>query len=220
MSSSNLILSRVKRHQIEMMQTRGFVIPQAELELLDKSDMEVWILTNGYLKLDCTYVKENNPNLRAGVFYRSKGNSYVQLESVLNILLAIQDGLQEAVVILDANLSPTAKQALNRMSTCKVQVWPHLDLCTNPTKHLYTPLHTVLSRDEENKLVRALVKVEGAVPTSEERQLAKQKMPKMLHKDIISRWYGFSVGSIVRLTCDFSILRGAETTAIKYRVVV
>ncbi len=45
-------------------------------------------------------------------------------------------------------------------------------------------------------------------------------MAKMNYNDIMSKWYAFPMGSIVELNCNYSILRGAERCAVKYRVVV
>lgn len=213
-------MSTVKRHQIEMMMDRGFIIPPHDLELLTLSDMDVWKKTKGYTNLDEVYTMPGEREIKSGVFYRQKGNSYVQVDAILNVIQAIQEGLQEAVIIVNANLSPTAKLSLNRMVSCKVQMWLESDLYVNPTKHIFTPKHVLLKGNRENEIYRAIIRIEGDVPTAEEKQLARSKMSKMHHKDIMSKWYAFPVGAVVELHCDYSILRGAERTSLKYRVVV
>lgn len=69
MDGSDLSISK---HQIEMMMDRGYAIPDAEMELLDLSDIEVWVKMLGYTRLDCVYHKTSNPDFTTGVYYRLK----------------------------------------------------------------------------------------------------------------------------------------------------
>lgn len=211
-------MSDVKKHQIEMIADRGYQIPDHEKEMLLMNDMDVCIATLAYTQMDYTYTKEGDAGSEIGVFYRKKGNIYVQVDAIQDLLEEIDAGLKYMVVILDGRLSPTARDSLDRMLTCKVQVWMEDELYANPTKHVMTPKHVLLSSESEDLLLRALVKIPGAI-TPEERTLGKSKLSKMSASDIIRKWYNYPMGSIVQVICDYSILLGAERSAIKYRVV-
>lgn len=89
----------------------------------------------------------------------------------------------------------------------------------NPTMHVNTPEHVLLTKDEDNELVKALVPCAGDVHTAMERQAAKTKLPKMPTYDIIRKWYGFPSGGIVMLSCNYAVLQGAERSSLKYRVI-
>lgn len=218
MTHLKTILSEVKRHQIQMMDDRGYLIPDHERKMLKMEPYDLYVATLAYTKLDYTYSKEDDPSSKMGVFYRTKGNIYVQVEAIQDLLEKMHAGLKSMLLILNGKLSPTARAYLDRMITCKMQVWMESDLYVNPTKHCMTPKHRLLTREEEDRVIRGLVKTSNPI-TSEERTLGKSKLSKLPYSDIIRKWYGFPQGSIIAVLCDYLMLCGAEQFAPKYRVV-
>lgn len=218
-SSLQLTLSRVKKTQIRMMMDRGYVIPQKELELLQMNDEAVWKSLEGYANIDSEYVKLEDENYVAGVYYRFKTNTYVDFDSIGTILRRMNTGIKEVILILDAQLSPRSKTTLQQMTACKSQIWMSKELVVNPTLHVHTPSVTLLSEVEENEIVKGLVKCKGNIPTKVERSLGRAKLPKMQSTDIITKWYRYPVGSIVQLDCNYAVCKGVQKSLINYRVV-
>lgn len=172
--------------------------------------------------MDCTYSKAPPERDTVAVFYKFKteGTTYIQNRMIADILERIQKGLKNAVIIMNANLSPTAKQNVSVMTNCQCQTWLTTDLLVNPTTHVQTPRHRRLSQEEEEELIKNIIEIEGSVPTLRNAKQAKAKMAKMHSSRIISKWYLFPVGSIIELKCNYAICGGAESTALRYRVVI
>lgn len=220
MNSANLVMSQVKKNQIRMVLDRGYVISEEEEKMLDMEPIDLYVATTGYSKMDRIYKKKDDPDSELGVFYRFKDNIYVPIEYIQDVIDAIHQGLKSVILILNGNLSPPAKDNLDKMLTCKVQLWMQSDLYANPTENIYTPKHQVLSKEEEDALIRATIEIKGDTITHAERTRAKNMLPQMHHSDIIRKWYAFSHGSIIKCICDYSVLHAAEKCTAKYRVVM
>jgi DNA-directed RNA polymerase I, II, and III subunit RPABC1 len=65
----------------------------------------------------------------------------------------------------------------------KIELFPVVDLQYNPTKHVLVPKHVPLSRRE----------------AMEFRQKYESKIPTLLKTDVISRFYGFERGMIIKI---------------------
>lgn len=219
-SPLQLTLSRVKKNQIQMLMDRGYIIPKKELDLLTLTDFEVWKRLDGYATIDAEYKMSGIEEHVIGVYYRFKNNTYVDFDSIGDILRRMNTGIKEVMLILDAKLSPRSKSVLQQMTACKSQIWMSNELVFNPTAHVFTPKFTLLSGSAEHEVVRGLVECKGNIPTQRELTEARTKLPKMHATDVIAKWYRYPVGGIVELDCDYSVCKGVERTLINYRVVI
>ena len=53
------------------------------------------------------------------------------------------DKLTSAILIVDDKLSPIARSGMDKIVSCKLQVWKESELVINPTLSIYTPLHVM-----------------------------------------------------------------------------
>lgn len=116
-------------------------------------------------------------------------------------------GVAEALLIVDAPLSSTGDNELSGLTQTKWQVFFDHELTYNPTLHVDTPPHELLSKEEAQAKLREL-----------RADLSKLLILKV--SDPVVRYYGWTAGNLVRIhrnDRDISIL---APKSINYRVIV
>lgn len=89
-----------------------------------------------------------------------------------------------------------------------VELFSMEELTHNPTRHAYIPLHCVASEAEVAQLMR---------DTGTDRIAAlSKKIPHLLRTDIVCRYYGWPVGTVVRISRTYDIMKQVHA----FRVVV
>lgn len=116
-------------------------------------------------------------------------------------------GNNEGVLILDAHLSSTGQTELNSLPPAKRQVFFDSELTYNPTRHVDTPRHELLSPAEANAKLR---------------QLGVDRAGLLIIKssDPVVRYYGWPTGGIVRVHRVDDVVSILAPASINYRVII
>lgn len=113
----------------------------------------------------------------------------------------------EAVLILDAVLSGPAANQFKMIKNVECQTFYDADLMYNPTRHVMTPRHELLS-DEETEVVLAGLKV------------PKEKLLLIKQTDPVVKYYGWKVGKVIRVHRNDQSLSILTQKTINYRYIV
>lgn len=116
-------------------------------------------------------------------------------------------GITEGVLIIDAPLSSTGQTELNILPPGKRQVFFDSELTYNPTKHVDTPRHELLSPTAANAKLR---------------QLGVNRSGLLIIKssDPIVRYYGWLAGGIVKIHRVDDVISVLAPESINYRVII
>ncbi len=213
----------IKKTQIEMVRDRGYVIPLAEMEIL-----------NGTYQNFITYVESlaaNTPQSSKRLLLTNyyKGNNFDGSEKRMLVFfggltdpgkkqisstvikeftaLCQKYAFTEAVLIVDAPLSVTSSENLSKLTMTSWQVFHDSDLTYNPTTHGDTHRHELLSPEVAQAKLR-------------EMKVEKSKIIILRSDDPIVKYYGWSVESIIAIHRDDSSVSILSPKSINYRVIV
>lgn len=213
----------IKKTQLELVRDRGYEISPEEANIFNMT-LEQFVLYLNDLtvtgkrsvrsSLSRTYEgKDNNGNIVKSmlVYYGGKTNptqKQVSADIVRDFInLSQQYNITEAILIVDAPLSSTGNTALADLKSTKWQIFYDSELVYNPTTHIDTPYHELLS-PEEAKLKLVELKVDIS------------KLLILRADDAIVRYYGWSAGGIVRIHRDDQYISILAPKSINYRVIV
>jgi DNA-directed RNA polymerase subunit H (RpoH/RPB5) len=115
-------------------------------------------------------------------------------------------GINEAILIVDAPLSSTGNDELSALKLSKWQVFFDSELTYNPTEHVDTPHHELLSSDETRAKLLEL-----------KADLSKLLIIKV--DDPIVRYYGWQAGGLVRVYRNDESVSILSSKSINYRVI-
>lgn len=213
----------IKKTQIEMVRDRGYTISDSELAILT---MNLHSFENYINDLITSHSKSNIRSLLSRsytatlpdnttksmlVYYGGKNNpqqKQVSADVVRDFIGLIQKyGINEALLIVDAPLSSTGESELSSLTLTRTQVFFDHELVYNPTTHVDTPVHQLLSSEETQAKVREL-------------KVDKSKLLILRFDDPIVRYYGWIPGNVVRVIRDDYNLSILSPKSINYRVIV
>lgn len=117
-------------------------------------------------------------------------------------------GIKEAILVINAPLSSKCRLEIEKLTSVRWQVFDDKDLTYNPTEHIDNPKFVVLTPEEARaKLVE--LKVSGL-----------SGCPFIKVYDPIAKYYGWQVGTMVKIIRNDSAHGVLDTVSINYRVVV
>lgn len=99
------------------------------------------------------------------------------------IMKAKQYDITHFIVIINDNITPTAKKYIHDIPDMKCELFTCSELQYNLTRHYLVPKHVKLEPRQANYI----------------RKTTNNKLPIMLHTDPISRFYDYSTGDIIRI---------------------
>ncbi|PSC72105.1 Pre-mRNA-splicing factor SYF1 [Micractinium conductrix] len=114
------------------------------------------------------------------------------------------EGVQRAVMVTQANMTPFAKQCLSEMAPkYYIELFQEAELLVNITKHTLVPQHRILTRDEKQTLL-------------DRYKVKDTQLPRIQFNDPVARYFGLQRGGVVR------IVRPSETAGryVTYRLCV
>lgn len=213
----------IKKTQIEMVSDRGYDISPEEVAILT---MNINQFTN-YVNNLATNVPRTTQrsllshsytaNLPGGgvrtmiVYYGGKKTpqqKQVSAEVVRSFIGVVQRyNINEAILIVDGPLSPKGNDELSALTLTKWQVFFDGELTYNPTRHVDSVKHTLLSKEETAAKLKEL-------------RVDLSKLLIINETDPIIRYYGWPVGQIVRVDRNDSFLNILSPHSINYRVIV
>jgi DNA-directed RNA polymerase subunit H (RpoH/RPB5) len=116
-------------------------------------------------------------------------------------------GFNEAILIIDAPLSSSANKELLALTLTKWQIFYDSDLTYNPTLHVDTPRHELLSAEETREKLR-------------EMKVDISKLLIIKINDPIVRYYGWTTGGLVRIHRNDRAISILAPKSINYRLIV
>ena len=213
----------IKKIQLEMVRDRGYQISPEEEQILH-TNLSGFIncvnelaagnpRTSVRSLLSRSYISENpdanGVRLRMLVYYGGKTNpqqKQVSADVVREFIGFTQRGMNEAILIVDAPLSPTGNNELSALVLTKWQVFFDAQLTYNPTTHVDTPRHELLSPEETREKLHEL----------------KADLSKLLiikSDDPVVRYYGWKAGGLVRVYRNDESVSILSSRSINYRVI-
>lgn len=212
----------IKKTQIQMTRDRGYEISPEEEQILH-TNLNGFI---GYVQglaaetarasvrslLSRSYVSRDGATQKSTmlVYYGGKTSQQqkqVSADVVREFIKFIQRyGINEAILIVDAPLSSTGNDELSALKLSKWQVFFDSELTYNPTTHVDTPRHELLS------------------PEAAQEKLAELKvdLSKLLIirvNDPVVRYYGWQSGGLVRVYRNDESVSILSSKSINYRVI-
>ena len=215
-------LHDIKKTQLQLVQDRNYQISPEEMAILTMSLREFVQYVNsivisrntsvrGALSYKYTSTTQADGTRRSMlVYYAGKMSPQKQIsaEVVREFnALAQQHAVYEAILIVDAPLSSTANEELKALTLIKHQIFNDSDLSHNPTHHVDTTRHELLSPQEKEAKLR-------------EMRTDISKLSIMRENDPICRYYGWPVGGLVRVHRDDSAISILAPKSINYRIIV
>jgi DNA-directed RNA polymerase I, II, and III subunit RPABC1 len=195
-------LVRVKKTQIEMLEDRGYLIPEDQLQFKNIT----------YEEFDNRFKNENIEklftNILSGEYVHSIDGSklYVfypvptpkqlsssNIQSVLNLLTTRSD-LRKIIIITIKKPSSELKKQIgnieskrlhaNVKNSIRIQVFLQNELIYNPSKHFLVPKHIILNEEEVNELTK---------------RVNLQNLPLILSNDQQIKYLGGETGQVVKV---------------------
>lgn len=212
----------IKRTQLELVSDRGYNISDEEPILnmtFEEFDDYLRASSNNPGGIRSTLSKLYNSNeLIDGqphkmlVFYGERSNSQqkqISIEIIRSFINNIQTtrNIREAILIVDAPPSSESNAALAALKSVKWQVFHESDLTYNPTKHVDTPRHELISEDEKIAKLR-------------EMKVDISKLLIIKATDPVVRYYGWAPGGLVRIHRNDSSVSILTPQSINYRIII
>jgi DNA-directed RNA polymerase I, II, and III subunit RPABC1 len=213
-------LFSIKKTQIELVKDRGFDVGEEEIML-------TWNTTNfiKYLQIQMQetnkkpryilsniYQASNPEDTRLFLaFYGTKQEGMVQLgREVINEFykIATDNDVTDAIIIIDVELSTSAKETIKNIKNINLQIFKDEDLTYNPSKHIRSPKYELLDPAvAKNKLLEMKTDVTG--------------LPLFVISDPIVKYYGWKVGDVIKIYRDDSYLVNyLSPKSINYRLII
>lgn len=201
-------LFEMKKTQVEMVQDRGYDIPEEELQLLDMSFRQ-FLSVNSEIsrdELSQVYSFKGTPQLMVNYLNRSQDSKQISTEVVrLAIDQAKSLKLKELIIVIEIPLSSKAKEDLT-ISGLKHQVFFDKDLSYNPTRHVDSPRHELLTPTEAEEKLKELRADIG-------------KLLIIKSTDPIVQYYNWPIGGIVRVYREDFGVSILAPKSVNYRVI-
>lgn len=196
-------LFRVRKTCLEMLNDRGYLIGQDDLE--ETRDTFTQKFSEEPKRDDLTLLapKQEDPTDQMFVFFPNEDK--VGVKTVKTYAERMKsEGVTRALMVVQANLTPFAKQAVGEMhSKYHMEVFQELELLINITRHVLVPKHMLLDAAEKKTLL-------------DRYKVRDTQLPRIQHSDPVARYYGMQRGQVVR------IVRPSETAGryVTYRLCV
>ena len=184
-----------------MMQDRGFEIPEQEKELQERGDLSVGAIYLAIAKeaqcslaysMSSTYLRADGESILVLFMDNNydEGKKREKMVSTDQVKAGIQlwknsfSGCKKCIFVCPGKLSPDAKK---EVSIPYLTTMTHEFLYFPVARHVMVPPHRALTK-EEAKLFET------------SRKLVAAQLPQLKIGDPVSLYYGFDLGSIIRIS--------------------
>nr|WIL04580.1 DNA-directed RNA polymerase subunit [Cedratvirus duvanny] len=218
MSSLMNTLYRVKRTELEMMQTRGYDVSAVRALLKYKPDEFVKYYSaqmqktgkNIYDLLSSLYVNPQGEYIY--VFYSPEKDKATGKSIVTEVLNDINElrktyNVHHAVIISAKGLSPEANSLMGRLPLYYIQSFTYSSLLWNITRHVLVDPHTLMTDKEVEEFLK------------ENRYISLDKMPIIKDTDAIAKFLGAVPGQVIKIRRRITEYPSMSNVGLFYRYV-
>tara|TARA_B100000925_G_C21959875_1_gene452894 strand:- start:305 stop:898 length:594 start_codon:yes stop_codon:yes gene_type:complete len=166
---------------LELVSDRGYTIDENYSKLSD-NDINHMISNN---KLDIIS-KDNQNSIYIKFLVTQRIKPSLIKEVIEEIIEEIKNSVLDIVLVLKTKPNNSILKLVKEYTN--VQIMWVKQLQFNPTKHYIVPKHTKLDEKEVNKIIQ------------DYNLSSKFQLPLLLKDDVISRYYNFKSGDVIKMT--------------------
>lgn len=199
----------------QMMRDRGYKINSTDVDMtiedfqnrfMNDEEPDYDLLTKDYIndRGDLTYVKFLEPTTG-----KSKKKGAAGLEKIFLGELKMKVGTKKVgILVINQNLTPAQKSDLAGPHPYDIQIFHISDLQYNPITHMFGVKYQALTKDQQE----AFFKKYG-------KSVTPNRMPQLADDDIISRYYNFKVGQVIRVLSESLMIETFGNKEVSYWIV-
>jgi len=204
MSEKKTKLFRIRKTVCKMLNARGYLVAQAELDRDKDSFTEEFGEDPRRDALTLQFDLREDPTQHIFVFFPDEEK--VGVKTIKEYAKRMKDeSVFRAIIVVQQSLTPFAKQSLLECQAQKffIEQFQETELLVNITDHVLVPEHILLN-DEQKKTLLDRYKVK------------ETQLPRIQMHDPVARYFGMRRGQVVR------IIRPSETAGryVTYRLCV
>jgi DNA-directed RNA polymerase I, II, and III subunit RPABC1 len=191
-------LFKVRKTVIEMIQDRGFSIPESE-----NISFEVFMLKYENKNLDIFIENDDGKKIFVHFHNEVKNFSKSDLKNIMTKVMSLYNDPDISIIlILREKENSAVSKELMKDTFKNVEIFLKKNMMFNITRHVYVPKHIILTPEEEKEVL-------------EKYSTTKGKLPKMSKNDPVAKYYGMKTDQICKI-----IRRSPEVgESIYYRLV-
>ena len=204
MSEKKTKLFRIRKTVCKMLNARGYLVAQAELDRDKDSFTEEFGEAPRRDALTLQFDLREDPTQHIFVFFPDEEK--VGVKTIKEYAKRMKDEqVNRAIIVVQQSLTPFARQSLLECQAQKfyIEQFQEAELLVNITDHVLVPEHILLS-DEQKRVLLDRYKVK------------ETQLPRIQMHDPVARYFGMRRGQVVR------IIRPSETAGryVTYRLCV
>ena len=204
MSEKKTKLFRIRKTVCKMLNARGYLVAQAELDRDKDSLTEEFGADPRRDALTLQFDLREDPTQHIFVFFPDEEK--VGVKTIKEYAKRMKDEqVNRAIIVVQQSLTPFARQSLLECQAQKfyIEQFQEAELLVNITDHVLVPEHILLS-DEQKRVLLDRSKVK------------ETQLPRIQMHDPVARYFGMRRGQVVR------IIRPSETAGryVTYRLCV
>ena len=204
MSEKKTKLFRIRKTVCKMLNARGYLVAQAELDRDKDSFTEEFGEDPRRDALTLQFDLREDPTQHIFVFFPDEEK--VGVKTIKEYAKRMKDEqVNRAIIVVQQSLTPFARQSLLECPAQKfyIEQFQEAELLVNITDHVLVPEHILLS-DEQKRVLLDRYKVK------------ETQLPRIQMHDPVARYFGMRRGQVVR------IIRPSETAGryVTYRLCV
>ena len=204
MSEKKTRLFRIRKTVCKMLNARGYLVAQAELDRDKDSFTEEFGEDPRRDALTLQFDLREDPTQHIFVFFPDEEK--VGVKTIKEYAKRMKDEqVNRAIIVVQQSLTPFARQSLLECQAQKfyIEQFQEAELLVNITDHVLVPEH-ILRSDEQKRVLLDRYKVK------------ETQLPRIQMHDPVARYFGMRRGQVVR------IIRPSETAGryVTYRLCV
>jgi DNA-directed RNA polymerase I, II, and III subunit RPABC1 len=132
---------------------------------------------------ECILASKKNEQQICG--FISKSSSKFNVERIQEIISMLNEmSVYHCIIVYKDSATPVAKKIVEESEKMKIEIFHEDELQYNITKHYLVPKHELLYKNN----------------TDEAKNFKKNKYPLISRLDPVSRFYGFEMGDVIKIT--------------------
>lgn len=199
-------LVRVKKHQLLMLQDRGYTFPPSEVAWFELSEAQ---MAQRLRQLGLEW-----PEAFEAVYTEPKtlwvsyvaGDTGMKLDAARDFLAAAEAHQRPLKRLMLIGAARPTRMAWDEFAGYNVDFWTLAQLAVNVTRHFLRQRHIALAPDEKRRFLTT-------------SKIDPQCLPLMYASDPVARWYDFRVGQIIKIERT-NLIDVASERSVFYRLVV